>query len=212
MNKSGAQRWPVLDVLVMLIVFVIASIALLAIVPTWPKVVEWASDKDAPAWVQAVGSIVAIFAAALIAAWQNGRSERNERRKIHQQSYARLKVILSILKRIDFIYGLIANKHEQPRNKVWSLYQNEVVRLREIIAKLPMFEIGDPDLVLAVTNSDLGLSLVFQMMEGWMDDSKIEAHYKSTVKSFAGVLEAHKIRLDWCTKQDKTYSDNNFEY
>jgi hypothetical protein len=55
---------------------VLGSAAWLAIFPGWPTVALWLSKDPAPAWVQAVGSVAAIIAAAWIASYQ-------ERRRAH---------------------------------------------------------------------------------------------------------------------------------
>lgn len=52
----------------------------LAIYPGWPAIGRWAERADAPAWVQAVGSVAAILAAVGIAAWQR-HSERTQQRR-----------------------------------------------------------------------------------------------------------------------------------
>lgn len=49
---------------------VLMAAAILAIVPGWPAVGAWLSKAEAPAWVQAIGSIGAIFGAAWIAGYQ----------------------------------------------------------------------------------------------------------------------------------------------
>lgn len=46
-----------------------------AIYPGWPAVGLWLSRADAPAWVQAVGSVLTILFAVRIAAWQNQRAQ-----------------------------------------------------------------------------------------------------------------------------------------
>ena len=58
---------------------------LLAFFPGWHLVGRLFAEKDAPAWVQAVGSIAAIFAAIGIAAWQR----REEMRRLHRQEIER---------------------------------------------------------------------------------------------------------------------------
>lgn len=39
------------------------------------------APSDMPAWVQAIGSVLAILAAVAIAAWQNHASQRLQRRQ-----------------------------------------------------------------------------------------------------------------------------------
>lgn len=50
--------------------------AILAIVPGWPAVAIWLSKDAAPAWVQAVGSILAILAAVAVAYYQDARQRK----------------------------------------------------------------------------------------------------------------------------------------
>ncbi|MFM9921887.1 hypothetical protein VLK31_02750 [Variovorax sp. H27-G14] len=46
----------------------------LAIYPGWAAIGCWAAKVEAPAWIQAVGSILAIMFAVAIAAWQTAQS------------------------------------------------------------------------------------------------------------------------------------------
>lgn len=52
----------------------------LAIYPGWPSIGEWATKADSPGWLQALGSIGALFVAIAIASWQSC-VERNRRRR-----------------------------------------------------------------------------------------------------------------------------------
>lgn len=53
----------------------------LAIYPSWPAIGTWSTRADAAAWVQALGSVGAIFAAIAIAAWQHQREQNRLRRE-----------------------------------------------------------------------------------------------------------------------------------
>jgi hypothetical protein len=52
----------------------------LAIYPGWAAFGRWAERADAPAWVQAVGSVAAILAAIGIAAWQRHADKETEKK------------------------------------------------------------------------------------------------------------------------------------
>ena len=52
----------------------------LAIYPGWAAIGRWAERADAPAWVQAVGSVAAILAAVGIAAWQRHADKEAEKK------------------------------------------------------------------------------------------------------------------------------------
>lgn len=58
----------------------LGTAALLAIVPGWPTVAALLSSSDSPAWVQAIGTILAIAGAVWIAAGQERRSLHNRKR------------------------------------------------------------------------------------------------------------------------------------
>jgi hypothetical protein len=53
----------------------------LAIYPGWAAIGRWAERADAPAWVQAVGSILAILAAIGIAMWQRRVDHRTAKER-----------------------------------------------------------------------------------------------------------------------------------
>ncbi|QRY31214.1 hypothetical protein JVX96_24550 [Variovorax sp. PDNC026] len=65
----------------------------LAIYPGWDKIGAWASKSDAPAWVQAVGSVVAILASGAIAWWQLIATRNFQRETSRQRAIVMVETI-----------------------------------------------------------------------------------------------------------------------
>jgi uncharacterized protein involved in cysteine biosynthesis len=68
----------------MLVLFCLFGGLAIAIYPGWPAVGAWMNRADAPAWVQAVGSIIAILAAIGIAMWQRHTDHQAARHQQHR--------------------------------------------------------------------------------------------------------------------------------
>ncbi|WP_156373106.1 hypothetical protein [Pseudorhodoferax sp. Leaf267] len=64
----------------MCVAVLIAVIAVLAIVPGYNTIARWLDHINAPAWVQAVGSIVAIAATGAVVAWQHDLENRRAKK------------------------------------------------------------------------------------------------------------------------------------
>lgn len=65
----------------------------LAIYPGWDKIGVWASKSDAPAWVQAVGSVAAILASGAIAWWQLITNRKLQRETSRQRAVVMVEAI-----------------------------------------------------------------------------------------------------------------------
>lgn len=91
----------------------------LAIYPSWPTIGAWSTRADAAAWVQAIGSVGAIFAAIAIAAWQHQREQnrlRQERliaaRQARQELATRTQLVVTASSYVKHASGKLATRLE----------------------------------------------------------------------------------------------------
>ena len=112
-------------VLVWVAAVLVTAVAYLAL-PLLPWGVWLANDKLA-AWVQAVGSIVAILAAATVALWQTF----SERRRIRRQEEAMARVagsgvlllVTPIVAMLDHVDGLLSNALDGPVKQLSAAFE-----------------------------------------------------------------------------------------
>ncbi len=76
--------------------------AILAIVPGYGKIGTWLGDKDAPAWVQAVGSVLAILVAIGVAWWQKFVDRKEKREKDTAAAVIVIHTVYLMLKDVEF--------------------------------------------------------------------------------------------------------------
>ncbi len=108
---------------------------------------EWWAKQDAPAWVQAVGSIAAILASGQIAGRQIRYTQDTERERDRQMRRTRLHVCRHIfIPALTFI-------NRMPRRAEW--FESSVIKqhveqmegLSKRILAIPQFELNDAQLI-----------------------------------------------------------------
>lgn len=139
----------------------------LAVYPGWISVGNWLAGDSAAAWVQAVGSVVAIIAAAAIAAYQVGHARRLEedRRKINE--IQRLSVVTALMARS---YGLakdVVTAFREPSDYHISVVDAPLMRdTVETLRALPLFEIPSGMAAIDVRSTARYLSLLADNWDG----------------------------------------------
>lgn len=120
------------------------------------------ADTALPAWVQAIGSIGAIFAAGAIASWQSSGASKQEMQRKTESELQRL-IVLNVL-----IGRAIAVTHQLLRRKELQLPDHAFVNvaqraikplegLRDSLLTLPLFEIPSANLTVVVTTMPRGI-------------------------------------------------------
>lgn len=121
----------------------------LAIYPSWPSIGEWAKKADAPAWVQAIGSICAIFSAIAIASWQSfverGRRRREEIAvKANAQKVRRIRVQMAVTASAHVRYvseSLKQRLKDQKTDEDLKVIQHNLQSLREYCERVPIWSL-----------------------------------------------------------------------
>lgn len=137
----------------------------LAIYPGWKAIGCWFERSDAPAWVQAVGSILAIFAAGGIAAWQASSSKRDAERLRRRVETGRALSIDFILRRAKLVVENAERAVETETASTVKLAREQVEMVQQALRALPVFEIPSPRLIFDLQRSDRDLLYVLRVLE-----------------------------------------------
>lgn len=120
----------------------------LAVYPGWDVIGIWFNTRDMPAWVQAVGSVLALLVALGVAAWQTGRAralaaaERLERALVTVQTIGVL---------IDLYAAEVASVNAaigKPRNEVGDYLsrmtpENQFSSIERYAQAIPLHDLPD---------------------------------------------------------------------
>jgi hypothetical protein len=114
---------------------------------------EWAS------WVQAVGSISAILAAAAIASWQSHTAQQNYERRKREDRINKALAIKYILRRAKLVLdnaerSIAASSHA----KDIAIEQVDFMQLT--LRSLPVFETPSPELVFFIQRTDRDMTYI----------------------------------------------------
>lgn len=114
----------------------------LAIYPGWDTVGQWLTSDSVPAWVQAIGSVVAIIAATGVAAYQVNHARLLEEDRRKASEIQRLSVVTALMARS---YGLakdVVTAFNEPSDYHFSVVDAPLMRdTVETLRSLPLFEI-----------------------------------------------------------------------
>lgn len=106
------------------------------------SIIQWIERDSAPAWVQAIGSVVAIIAAGGIAIYQASHARRLERDGRKATEVQRLSVVASLMARS---YGLakdVVTAFRDPSDYHFSVIDPTLMRdTAETLRSLPLFDI-----------------------------------------------------------------------
>ncbi|MDM0054064.1 hypothetical protein [Variovorax fucosicus] len=137
----------------------------LAIYPGWPAIGSWLNRTDAPAWVQAVGSILAIAGAAYIAAWQANATRRDTETNRRRSETERALAISFILRRAELVVGNAARAVTTGSNRSMNLAYDQVEMVQAALRALPVFEIPSPRLVFDLQRTDRDFLYILRLIE-----------------------------------------------
>lgn len=119
---------------------VIAMLARLEAIVAWTDL-----HAGLASWVQAVGSVVAIIAAAIIAGWQSRRSERAVTERVRLERAEKFMTVRSILIHVDACFEIANNEFDKKSPpRVWKKLSIEVAQARTVLASIPVLELPGP--------------------------------------------------------------------
>jgi len=166
--KQRLQSWGTL-----LCLFVLTCLLLIHTLAVFPGVpaIRWffvtsalvLGRLDAPAWVQALGSILAIVAAGCIAGWQSFSARKDADRRQIKSDTNKALAILYILRRADLV---VANAWRALATQEVALRiaLDQVGLVQQALRALPVFEIPTGRLVFEVQRTDRDLLYVLQIL------------------------------------------------
>jgi hypothetical protein len=129
----------------------------LAIYPGWARVGAWLEKSDTPAWVQAVGSILAIIGAAGIAGWQAQANRREAVRERRRSETHKALAIDYILQRASLVVSNLERVVQSPSVGALKLAGAQIEMVQQTLRALPVFEIPSPRLVFELQRVDRDL-------------------------------------------------------
>jgi len=109
------------------------------------------SSQNAPAWVQAFGAIVAIFASYFIFLQQHKKELERAREADKQLRLSRIHSVIVIFDNINNTCQRIASKIES-REAIWDLEMNFLSSQRDRLNSIPIFDLPNPILTSSVSN------------------------------------------------------------
>lgn len=124
-----------------------AMAALLYIFFGWSKLAGFLVHPATAAWVQAIGSIAAILAAAAIARWQTTQGEKtaSEQRRVAERG--RLLAIEAVFSRALQATQVVILVVERNKPTLWELAADDVASAKAVIDRVPAFDVPFPHLV-----------------------------------------------------------------
>jgi len=158
------KPWSPAEKFAMSLATAVGIIGLSAIYPGWVQISLWAADKDAPAWVQAVGSVLAIIAAAMIASWQTQRAERQEARRLNAQMRSKMLAVRGLLEAAAEAIEDARNAMSEESKNLRIAASDELDKITSLFGTIPIFEIPGPDMVTSITNVSRQLRMAAKML------------------------------------------------
>ncbi|WP_447746877.1 hypothetical protein [Variovorax boronicumulans] len=119
---------------------------------------------DAPAWVQAIGSILAIVAAGAIAGWQARESRLEARRNRKRSDTDRALAVSYLLRRAILVVENTQNAIGSKSRGSMNLAREQVEMVQQALRALPVFEIPSPRLVFDLQRVDRDLLYVLRLL------------------------------------------------
>lgn len=147
----------------------------LAIYPGWPTVGTWLSSDSMAAWVQAVGSVIAIISATGIAVYQVDHARRLEEDRRKVTEIQRLSVVTALMARSHGLARDVVIAFRDPSDYHFSVVDTPLMRdTVETLRAIPLFEIPSGMAAIDVRSTARYLS---QLADNW--DGLIEAVQES---------------------------------
>ena len=123
----------------MLILAALFGGLVLAIYPGWAQIGCWLSSRDAPSWIQAVGSIAAIAAAAAIASHQSRQTQKEEADR-HKR---RMDALSGVFTRARALVYEIVENCDQPNNAHYYLSEHySSAQVQDILTELQKIDVS----------------------------------------------------------------------
>ncbi|EHW0638004.1 hypothetical protein L3I77_004346 [Vibrio vulnificus] len=171
---------------------IVAIILTLYFVPSITN--NWFSE-NAPAWIQAIGSIAAIFAAALISSNQYRNERRLESERVATSEINKLMVVKALMVRSHQLSKDITTAFSTKEDDDFSQVTPALmIDTHSVLMDLPTFEIPNGLLALDVLTVGRGLSV---LAENWEDfcasvakNNSIEVREAEPLLELAGEIES----------------------
>lgn len=139
----------------------LAGCVVISIYPGWSTVRVWLASEYAPAWVQAVGSVIAIFASAVIALYQVDGARRLEDENRKAREIQHLSIITSLMARSHGLVKDVVTAVREPSEYNFSVIDTPLMRdTVDALRAIPLFEIPSGMAALDVRSTARHLTLL----------------------------------------------------
>lgn len=111
----------------------------------WTPLVALMKTAEGPAWVQAVGSVLAIFVAVLVPTIQTEMERRGRERAEFERRLRNTSVALSVASLVSYVAGEVQKELEAP-DASKQLLLHKVSMVRRFCERFPMMEIENENI------------------------------------------------------------------
>jgi len=187
-NEPGFEWY---DPILLTLVGLLIVVAFLAIYPGWPPIATAFASPNAPAWVQAIGSVGAIFVAVLVP-FRQARHERERLRRIEFDRRIRnTQMAISAVRYVSYVArGLKRRFKECQLDTDLRPSTHEVTMLRSFCERFP---------VVSLENADI-TARFFGIQEGVVS---LEAKF---LQSTSGIEHHLEQLIDLCDRFTKEFN------
>lgn len=200
-------------VIIFIVVIALAISGVIILTPCLPvTLLSLLKKNEAPAWIQAIGSILAIVAAAVIARNQTQGAAKLEERKQAISEKQKFGVVMALMARAHGLANDITKAFETHKNEDFDqVSPSLMVDTHHALNALPVFEIPNGLLALDVLTISRGLA---SLEEGWNElletsspDSEEFASRMQNLGTLASeISNISKEAIDECKREMATRS------
>lgn len=127
----------------------------------WDSIEKWLKRDSAAAWVQAIGSVIAIIAATGIAAYQVAHARRLEEDRRKASEIQRLSVVTSLMARSYNLAKDVVTAFREPSDYHFSVIDSPLMRdTAEALKAIPLFEVPSGMAAIDIRSTARYLSLL----------------------------------------------------
>jgi len=190
---------------VVLFAILLVVLAALTIVPGWTVIGCLLSRDDAPAWVQAVGSIAAILGAAYGVHFQMQSSQRQADEQDRRLKVRKYHIILNLLGRGAGAVSSISEHLTTGDAADFGEFAREVRSFRATLSGLPPFELPDAELAYRLALVDQTSRTSAEALEylHHIEDGRIQTSPAPMTNSRKGSLELLRRLGNWIDEAAK---------
>lgn len=169
-----------------LLVFSISALAFLGVLLLLRALGEPLWSGEAAGWTQAIGSIVAIFAAFLVADRQFQMSRRETRATMNEGTITRIKILSGVFQSV-ILESARARGSLRFSNGALDLDTVRVIELRETIRAIPVMDAPTSDFAISIAAIPAAIDVMLRSIDEYNEcvengaPTEVRAHFGETL-------------------------------